>query len=499
MPIFMLRIVLLLCLVSTVTSCSDDTEPEEVAVPSPSPAVNAMSLQKGCKSCHDMKLDDSHQFDCTVCHSGSNTTEVKETAHTNLIYQPAHPDNMAKVCGECHQKQVESTAHSLHFTLTNEINSVRFAFGATDTIAKLTDTPVVDTPETPLQLADDLLRRRCLRCHPYFSGDRYPAVVRGMGCASCHLEFYNGKLVSHSFLRTPGDSQCLQCHYGNWVGYDYYGRYEHDMNDEYRTPYTTRYDYFRPFGVEFHQLTPDIHQQKGMVCVDCHGGDELMAMADKAIKCADCHDHTNIKAGRPVSNIQFSEETNSFSLLSAGDGKLHPIPLMEHPAHIKYNSLAGCQVCHAQWSFNDSGTHLIRNDLEEYDDFSKLSVQGSFEVEQILKNNLDFDANEMPHSMTDKISGAVKNGLWYKGFETRRWENIPIGRDQNGRLQVMRPLLDIYLSWIDEEEKVQFDSIKSGAINNGYTPYVPHTTGKAGIFYKNRIEEFLRLENKEDH
>ena len=35
-------------------------------------------------------------------------------------------------------------------------------------------------------------------------------------------------MQSHAFS-TPTDKQCLSCHYGNYVGGDYYGRYEHDF------------------------------------------------------------------------------------------------------------------------------------------------------------------------------------------------------------------------------------------------------------------------------
>lgn len=492
----MQRILLPLLLLSLLVSCSEEQrQKEDDKTPASSDSVPLLS--KGCKACHSsITLDEAHQFECTTCHGGSNDASSRELAHENMIMRPAHPDNMEKSCGRCHQDQVKNTTHSLHFTLKNEVNRVRMAFGAKEELAGLVDIPVTDPPQTILELADDLLRRRCLRCHPYFSGDRYPGVVRGTGCAGCHLKFYEGKLVSHSFLKTPGDDQCLQCHYGNWVGSDFYGRYEHDMNDEYRTPYTTQHDYFRPFGVEFHQLSPDIHLQKGLVCIDCHGGRELMAENGSKISCADCHDRERIEKKLPQLSIkEMNGEEGVFVLNSAGDGKSHVIPFMKHPAHQEYAEVAGCQVCHAQWSFNDKGTHLLRSDIDEYDDFSRLSVQGSFEVEQVLTNNMDFDTVEMDHAMTDKLSGEAKKGLWYKGYTTRRWEEVTIGRDSSGRLQVMRPILDLYLSWIDEDEDVLFDSQRSNAGNNGLVPYVPHTTGKAGLFYRERIENFLRSEN----
>ena len=76
----------------------------------------------------------------------------------------------------------------------------------------------------------------------------------------------------------------------------------------------------------------------------------------------------------------------------------------------------------------------------------------------------------------------------------RRWENIILGRDDQGNITTMRPVLDYFLSWIDEEETVRFDSVNSLAPNMGLRPYVPHTTGPAGLFYKERIEQFLSTE-----
>ncbi len=442
--------------------------------------------------CHDKSLDPAHDFECTECHKGNNDSNTKATAHKNLVREPAHPDNMMSSCGKCHQQQVLDNNHSLHFTVRNEVNLVRKAFGATESLESILDIPLVKSPETVLDLTDDLLRRRCLRCHVYYTGDRYPGIVRGSGCASCHLSFYEGKLVSHSFLKTPGDKQCLQCHYGNHVGADYYGRFEHDMNDEYRTPYTTTNDYFRPFGLEYHQLQVDIHQQKGLVCVDCHNGSELMGQVSSTLTCATCHDRQLLE--KNLSDNITVDSKGSYTLLSRNGNNKHDIPLMQHLAHKKYNGIAACQVCHARWSFNDQQTSLLRSDLDEYEDFARLTAQGSFEVEKLLLNNLDYDADEMEPMMSDKISGEQFPGLWHKGYRIRRWEDVRIGRDNDRKLQVVRPILDIHLSWINEDEEVLFDSVPATTENEGMLPYVPHTTGKAGLFYEERIKQFLRNE-----
>jgi hypothetical protein len=121
-------------------------------------------------------------------------------------------------------------------------------------------------------------------------------------------------------------------------------------------------------------------------------------------------------------------------------------------------------------------------------------VQGSFEIETIVDHNNDFDNTELPAEMTDKLTGEAETGLWHKGFVMRRWEDIRLGRDDQGRISPMRPLLDYSLSWIDEDEDVRFDSVPSSAPNKGLRPYVPHTTGAAGLFYQERLTRFLAAE-----
>lgn len=489
---------LLLSLLLLFVSCSSDSEKQQAQKEqNPDFPVGHTIVQlKGCRGCHDMQLDALHDIACTECHKGNNESSDKDISHKSMVAMPAHPDNVMASCGKCHGSQVNDTLHSLHFTVKNEVNLVRSAFGAEEELESLTDIPMGESPATILGLSDDLLRRRCLRCHVYTSGDNYPATARGTGCASCHLSFYEGKLQSHAFLSTPGDQQCLQCHYGNRVGFDYYGRFEHDMNEEYRTPYTTTNDYFRPFGIEYHQLAPDVHQKQGMICVDCHGGMELMGRVNVHPDCASCHDERKLEQKIPVNMVK--KTTGTYILTSAKDKKEHVVPLVKHPAHEKYGQTVGCQVCHAQWTFNDKQTHLLRNDTDEYDDFSRLTVQGSFEVEQVLENNLDYDVDEIDPEMSDKITGELLPGLWHKGYISRRWEDVQIGRDSSGKLQVVRPVLDLYLSWIDDEQNVRFDSEPAKTKNGGMLPYTPHTTGKAGLYYEERIKSFLRSEKGED-
>ncbi len=439
----------------------------------------------GCTNCHSgLTLDNNHAFSCTDCHRGNNEVAEKTEAHKDLVAEPASPAHMAAMCGRCHPEQVRSCGSSLHFTLKNAVNLTRKHFGARTTLQSLTEIPQTED-NAELALVDDMLRRRCLRCHVYSSGDDYPYITRGKGCAACHLQFSGGTMQSHAFIKTPGDARCISCHYANHVGADYYGQFEHDFNWEYRTPYTTSEPFFRPYGVEVHDLATDIHQQKGLVCIDCHSGNSLKNNARK-ITCITCH---GWRPGTPrpkENNLTIVEDS---LVLTDTSGKTHVIAPMRHPAHAKYGKEVACQVCHGQWSFNDASTYLLRSETDDYDAMERLTVQSSSWVETLLEHNLNSDEEETDPVMPDGITGRIKGGLWYLGYGQRRWEQMIIKRDSDGIIKVFRPILDLHLSAVDENETVLFDDLTGNG--SGLLPYTPHTTGPAGLFYLNRFQQLL--------
>jgi len=483
-------ILTLLCLLAlSFSGCREGRTPE-------SPAVQETPTRPpGCQGCHpEIRLDPSHDLACTGCHEGNPVGATKEQAHAGLISHPAHPEQMQKSCGGCHARQVAEAASSIHFTLKKKINAIRAAFGATSPLGSLTEIPKHKSIVSPLDLVDDLLRRRCLLCHVYSPGDGYPETVRGTGCASCHLVYGNGKMTSHAFNKSPADRQCLHCHYGNFVGADYYGRFEHDFNLEYRTPYRTDATETRPYGVEFHQLAPDIHQKAGMACIDCHSGAELMGehsaakSTTPAITCLFCH---GWRKGLPLPLNNLHVETDRLVLTTRLTGKKLVVPQLIHPAHKQYEKKADCTVCHSQWTYNDQGTYLLLTDHPEHPAWSKLGVQGSNEVEK----QLDTPTAEGP-SLRDKLTGVQTPGLWIKGYELRRWETPLIGLGPDGRLHIFRPILDLHLSMVDTNNKVVFDNVGVEHAQHRYRPYTPHTVGKAGAFFNERLKPNLPAETK---
>jgi hypothetical protein len=175
-------------------------------------------------------------------------------------------------------------------------------------------------------------------------------------------------------------------------------------------------------------------------------------------------------------------------LTGAGDGKKHLVPMLSHPAHQQYGAQVACQVCHGQWAFNDSPTHLLRSEQVDYDMWERLTVQGSSEVEQLLEHNV-YSSNELPLTMRDGLNGESRPGIWLKGYGQRRWEQMIIDRDADGIIKVFRPILDLHLSMVDEDGDVPFDNL--GGKGSGQLPYTPHTTGHAGMFYLSRFQHLL--------
>lgn len=473
----MLRTLTTILLLSLLWGCSSET-------PAPSPFGT-------CTTCHSLAHDTNHSMKCTECHRGIEDSEEKERAHQGLVSSPAHPDRMAQNCGKCHEPIVSQITFSQHFALNNSVNLMRQAFGAEDQLDSFIDTPIVTEPANTVELVDNLLRQRCFKCHPFDSGQKYPNTVHGQGCAACHFDKLTGNDEKHHLFSSPNDERCLSCHYGNYVGADYYGRFEHDFNHEYRTPYTTRAEHFRPYGVEYRELSRDIHQIAGLLCIDCHSGNELM-MGAEPVQCSFCHDPEKLEEKLPDRVLR---DGDSFTFTSQSGAK-HNLPILQHSAHYNEIEKISCQGCHAQWSFDDRGRNLMRIDADEFDSYSALTVQGNYEVERILTNNFDFDKDELPIRMTDTITGDSSPGLWLKAYVERRWEEVKLGRNSEGEIVVVRPLLNYSLSWVDEDENVIFDAVQPVPGTRLVQEYTPHTTGPAGMFYRARIQSFLAKEKR---
>ncbi len=404
-----------------------------------------------CVSCHPYELDEKHKLPCTRCHQGKSPAQNQKEAHQGLIRHPASPENYQKTCGTCHPKEIKKLSQSPHLTLKNMINGVLTAFGLKP-VSSITELPSPQKIKTKADLVIDLLRRRCLRCHLYYQGDDYEETKRGLGCAACHLYFAQGEMKTHEFLKTPPDRLCLHCHYANKVGFDYYGMFEHDYPYQFRSPLIDGELPPRPWGVEFHEMSKDVHLKNGMPCMACHTGEELMA-GGKRPSCLSCH--------------KLSEK--------------------DYYHRREVLAKARCSACHARFSFQDEGTYLMLQEDPDWDDWIEFYVQGSSEIEKLIATY--YLKGEAKALMLDKISGKLRPGVWFKGFDSRRFEEIPLGFDENGKVSVMRPVLDLHLSYVDAYDEVVFDDLTPDK-TKVYRAYSPHTIGRADYF---RTQKVLKM------
>ena len=467
--------------------CRENKDLQDSPPPAQKSVPEALAVQEpGCIGCHqDIQLDAPHNFACTECHQGNNDTSDKDAAHQGFLAAPGAPASMQAVCGRCHEERVQRCTQSNHFTLNKAVNTVREHFGIEPPLSSFLEIPDRATvPQTAEELVDDLLRRQCFRCHLHTQGDQYAYVHRGKGCAACHLQYSGGRLESHAFIQ-PGERQCLSCHYSNHVGSDFMGSYEHDHSEEYRTPYTTRAAFVRPYGLEQHNLVPDIHQQRGLTCRDCHSSGQ------ERIQCIDCHAPVGDRLPAHV-----RQEGENWVLHSVQSDRVHPIPLLKDPAHARYMDKVDCQVCHAQWAFNDGTSHFLLRYSLDAQPWEYLFRQTRPEVEEFVISNAYY-GEDVQASMRDAITGQRKAGIWFKGFDKRRWEDILIRKDTDGRIKVFRPILDLRLSAADEENKIINDLDNIQGKGSGLLPYTPHTTGPAGIFYTRRFLHLLEEASEE--
>ncbi|NIP99987.1 MAG: hypothetical protein GWM98_05970, partial [Nitrospinaceae bacterium] len=194
--------------------------------------------------------------------------------------------------------------------------------------------------------------------------------------------------------------QCQHCHHNNGVGSEFEGLFGRPARPK---PARNQVDAETPllYGKEHEFLVPDIHRERGMHCIDCHGSNDIKGEPPSSLphsnvetRCEDCHG-THQKApkeflllesdptskpifdwlklnpnlvkkigngdpilvnskGRPMPHIK--REKKQWLLFSKVTGKRHVLPILKDikppaahqvPAHMNQ---VECAACHARWS-----------------------------------------------------------------------------------------------------------------------------------------------------
>lgn len=487
--------------------------PEWWKPPPASPPESPCGDAGTCVACHrdTASMDARHAFACTVCHKGDSTAKDKETSHRTLITHPGNLERAGETCGACHADVVRKVKGSAMALAPRMINHTRFAFGAQKDPRAIygvaSDGGMALLPEFPQsgELVDDLLRRACLRCHLRVkSGDR-PGEHRGEGCAACHFAVPNnktGKPRRHALVRNAGTTVCLKCHNSNHVGADFVGLYEKDFDRGFRSPLVGGRAAPRIYGAEQHRLTPDAHYRAGMTCSDCHSLAEIHGTGDVCgrtlpgvtVRCADCHvtaEHSRVRESPDGWVLSTSRGERKIPRWRP-NGSAHKIE-----AHVQR---VACSACHAGWSFQDYGFHLMLEERADYWKWSHLAGWNDPQIQDLLQRNIGTEAELIPPiggaiaakpmedwsqpASRDLLSGRIRPGAWFGAFTARLWSDPPLGLDHTGKVTVFRPMRQYVISRVDENENLLLDReipvTGAGAPALLWNPYAPHTIASVG-------------------
>lgn len=460
-----------------------------------------------CVSCHseNRSMDPSHAFSCSACHGGDPTGQDKAAAHEGLIVDPGNLDFVSKSCGKCHPEEARRVRRSPMALAPRIINHTRFALGAQPSpapgyLTKETESyQQIPRSEESKNIGDDLLRRSCLRCHLFTRGSSRTGEMRGQGCSACHVPYPNDATARggfHAIVKALGVTPCLKCHNSNHVGADFVGLFEKDYHRGFRSPFVNGRLAPTIYGSEQHMLIPDVHFRAGMECADCHTLDEIhgsgelnkLPTSSVTISCRRCHvtgDHPAV----------MRDPLGSFRLLRGDrvipnwnpDSIPHSVP--------SHRNRLRCSSCHAAWSFQDYGLHVMLEERPDYWKWAPTAAQNDPQVQEILMNTVGTFVEILPPSngvkppvpedkwlppfTKDWLSGEKTKGAWFRGFTYRRWSNPPLGIDGKGLVSVMRPKYQYVVSHVDSDENLLLDRwIPRTADGNQaflWNPYAPHT------------------------
>jgi hypothetical protein len=287
-----------------------------------------LGRREGCLVCHDgvAGLDSSHaprRIGCASCHGGDVTAKEAKAAHAGMVLIPGNLADAARTCAQagCHAAVLPRIERSIMTTMSGVVEVNRRVFGE--------QSPPSPAPPHVKELgssaADTHLRQLCASCHlgqPKTEWEPIHESSRGGGCNACHLVYdstaarqLRAYLATSAQARTgiprrhpslavaAGNLHCFGCHSRSGrISTSYEGWHElrdappdSALADDARAP-APRYRLIDDTRY-FTRVTPDIHQARGMDCVDCHTADEVMGAGsvvahahDQArITCEDCH------------------------------------------------------------------------------------------------------------------------------------------------------------------------------------------------------------------
>jgi hypothetical protein len=389
-----------------------------------------VNSNSSCIECHGAMdgLSPLHnQLDCISCHKGNNLSFDKDSAHYGMLRIPGNLADASETCGVCHPDAIEHISSSLMTSNSGIIAVDKFIFGE-----EASPNTIRHVENTGNSMADEHLRALCLRCHLGSDKKIYGPITqesRGGGCNACHLNYSsqaknelltyleNGSLpkIHPSLDLNITNEHCFGCHSRsgrlstNYEGYHETLLLKNDILE--MTGYRELDD-----GRIFKEVSADIHHERGLACIDCHGYGDVMGDGktyiheEEAVKisCEDCHtinlksqlvNESNMSqqrivkmrnyehADRPMLltskdstliNNAYLDNDGSPKLVSKISGEKFDLlaPSSSCTREFGHNSLT-CTSCHTQWAPQCIGCHTTYEaDSKGYDLLDKKEMEG---------------------------------------------------------------------------------------------------------------------------
>lgn len=334
-----------------------------------------------CLSCHkEIIQEKAHAREvvgCSSCHLGNPLTLDFKKAHEGIIKNPADLRVIEKTCGQanCHPSDVPKVKKSLMATNYGIIHRLLKVFSEEEVTKKYPHLTVESLyhlerdSQIKKSLALDYYRKLCGTCHLWVEKGKLPDFLkeRGGGCSSCHLvkkEEFKEKKLHPLITKAIPLRNCVECHNRSGrIGFTYQGLYENEQGGIGEQIWKD--------GRLLSKIPPDIHFEKGLVCVDCHTREETMGDGNfykniseaLEISCETCHLHRLITSkGRKLRNIKITEK--GVFLEGKISQKLHPLKKPSPKCKDKFHERLSCSACHAPFVPQCYGCH-IRYDPRE--------------------------------------------------------------------------------------------------------------------------------------
>jgi hypothetical protein len=333
-----------------------------------------------CARCHARVegIEAGHaSISCAACHLGNAFTTEPKLSHVGLVRIPGNAADMARTCGTagCHVDVPQRIRTNIMNTMNGVVSVDRWVFGEQPTPTAVT--PVQQLGHSP---ADTHLRNLCASCHlsnPKTEAGPLHERSRGGGCNACHLRYSDAALASLGAGKDPGvrfvHSQlsvkpepvaCFGCHSRS-------GRVS--LNAEGWQEFAGDAG-----SAELRQLDdgrvvkrglPDVHTERGMGCVDCHGSWEVMGdgtvplhrEAQSTLRCTDCHVRKQGEAPVAPDRSPRAESrgtTRSFSELDPESKRVAALEGFDVPGR-RYLTIARSGVALINTFVADGGAFLI--------------------------------------------------------------------------------------------------------------------------------------------